>query len=634
MLASRFSSVRSPASNLKQKLQKVVRKPTDYVCPFKRQKGAETILLSFKLKAEVILQWFNDFASEFQQEFNKQQAKKSKELQLDSSVHDLQKPCGATYCPLGNESNQPTTDECLTARSSTPENGESEEDATNRTRRKKIDEMRQQLQRWMIYALLNEDHLVDLDTRTRLRNAAHAKMSSQDPEEKCGDEDALSLSFLLTHMMQSMEPSIEPLDTLLEMSQVARGDMGFEQWVKTIVPMERLLRNYGLEFNEDNIQISKSARQHTHTMRIEEGMLWSRLTKRERIWVEENTEDSWNLQEVNGLLQDRDKRNKVEQFYDPVEVKKLDDKYALAMKSRPKHNTLAPTPKDPKPKCSNCHRRHHGKCTKPKADSKKQDEKKASATQGKDKPARVEYDPCSYCQKKHKGGADSCYSNPANRKPGNKKSARTATAKKFNLQADKATAAVREQLKLLNGEQFTSIVEKDSVTPSIYDKLHDASETNVPGTREDVYEVLSNIPVEIPGVGSARAAVDTMSNVNCVSSDVAKRMETLSPAMANHLMDPELQDFAKDPPSALSTGNGKKSLGKMLFTAVTHAGRRIVIPVFSTKTEDMPSNTDILLSLHASRKLFTPKKLAEIAVGDLLDNLPSQSLDGLGGRGQ
>ena len=383
MLASRFSSVRSPASNLKQKLQKVVRKPTDYVCPFKRQKGAETILLSFKLKAEVILQWFNDFASEFQQEFNKQQAKKSKELQLDSSVHDLQKPCGATYCPLGNESNQPTTDECLTARSSTPENGESEEDATNRTRRKKIDEMRQQLQRWMIYALLNEDHLVDLDTRTRLRNAAHAKMSSQDPEEKCGDEDALSLSFLLTHMMQSMEPSIEPLDTLLEMSQVARGDMGFEQWVKTIVPMERLLRNYGLEFNEDNIQISKSARQHTHTMRIEEGMLWSRLTKRERIWVEENTEDSWNLQEVNGLLQDRDKRNKVEQFYDPVEVKKLDDKYALAMKSRPKHNTLAPTPKDPKPKCSNCHRRHHGKCTKPKADSKKQEKKRQAQPRAK-----------------------------------------------------------------------------------------------------------------------------------------------------------------------------------------------------------------------------------------------------------
>lgn len=628
MLASRFSNVQgSPVSNLKQKLHKVLRKPNDYVCPFKRLKGVDTILLSLQLKPELIQQWFNDFAAEFQQEFNKQQAKKAKELQLDPQKHDIQKPCGATYCPLGNETNQPTDAECMTAR-----NSDSQTDTT--VRRKRIDEMRQQLQKWLTYALLNEDFLVDSDMRTRLRNAAHAKLASQDEEMKYGDDNALSVSFLLGHIMRSIEPSIEPLDTLLEIARVAREDRSFEQWVKTIMPMEPLLKKYGLEFREELVEISKSSKQFTLTMRVEEGVFWSRLNKRERIWVEENTGESWTLQEVNKLLQDREKRNKVEQFFDLAETKRLDEKYALTRKTRTKPETVAPTPKDPKPKCPNCKKRHKGRCTKPKADLKKQDGKGASTPQGeKLHVPRSEYDPCSFCQKRHKGGAELCYKNPANKKSANKKSTKRE-AKKFNLQADTATEKVRMQLKLLNGEQFTSMVKKDSVAPSMYDKLYDTGDAGLRGPRKDVYEVLNNIPVEIPGVGIARAAVDTMSNVNCVSSSVVERMETLSPAMASSLMDPELRAFAEDPPSALSTGNGKKSLGKMLFTAVTHAARKTVIPFFVTSKEDMPRNSDILLSLHASRKLFTPKKLAEIVIGDLLNNLPSQSLDSLGGRGQ
>jgi len=591
----------------------------------------------------VINQWFDFFWKEFYEVFKKVQAKKAKEMQQNHSSHEVENPCGAVYCPLGNKTNNPKDQDCIEAR-------ESESEEQNVIKLKRIDELRQQFQEWLVYALLNESALVDDDMRSQLKSAAHAKLASQGDKENFGDDGALSFKYLYDQIMQNVEQAIEPMDTLLEISGVARGVKSFDRWVKTVIPMEALLLNFGLKFDEKDVKIEESKKQFTLAMGLEEAVFWSRLTKGERQWVEENTGDSWKLSEIDDLMKEREKRNKVSQYYNLNEISNLDAKYVRCPKPK---STKIPvdsckkcnrkhTGKCPKPQCSNCGRKHTGECKLSKTSAsetckncgrkahegscKKCEKcKKVHPHSETCKKAKFEeWEPCTICKKKHKGGAAECRKNPDNR---------TKSAAKYNLEADRAVQDLRLHLKLLSEKEFSSLAGTDRVGPSLYDQLCDPpAET---GKANDVYEVLSNVPVTLPGVGKALAAVDTMSNVNCVSETIIKSMETIPRETALSLMDDGYREFALNPPATLKTGNGQTDMGKMLFTTIIHNKRRVVMPVFVTSRSNMPSNTDILLSLYTSRKLFTPKKLAEMAVGNLVQDLfSSRATQSSGGKRQ
>ena len=224
-------------------IQTILTKPNGYGLPkaISASANPQPLPLSPSMTKEQAVRWLLAFEKQMRSELSSNLLSVAKRDNAEAGNLELYKnPFGLLYAPLMPGISSPTEAEMIEARSSSSKSA-----ATNM--KKEQDKHRQKLQKWVIYALLYETHLVEEGLRRGISNQLLASFSEGG---SFGDPGQAGISVVFEYVKTIVKQPSRAMGFVQKLAMTYRMDQTIFSWITDCYVLEKEGKKLGIIFEE------------------------------------------------------------------------------------------------------------------------------------------------------------------------------------------------------------------------------------------------------------------------------------------------------------------------------------------------------------------------------------------------